>query len=165
MTVQHSICILFGGTFDPAYIMTIKALPCQVQTTTNKRNVALLQKHLDDTLRVAPTRGLVQFVAVPEECSGWNGKTVAGEIAEMAGRTEHYGGSTGRRSTTKVCVSRLLVSGLWVADCCRHFLDSDRRHRPRTGRQEITMTVQPCPESPTTPMHGRSRPIVVRRRS
>jgi Macrophage migration inhibitory factor (MIF) len=85
VTLQHGTCMLFAGTFEPAYVMAVFALPSQVQTTVNKRNAVLIQKHMEESIGVAPSRGYVRFVAVPEENAAWHGKTVAGEIAELAG--------------------------------------------------------------------------------
>ncbi|KAL3419426.1 macrophage migration inhibitory factor [Phlyctema vagabunda] len=83
VAVTHSACLLFGGSFDPAYTMTITALPSQVQQVTNKRNAALLQKNMEEALGVAPDRGLIKFMAIPEENLATNGKTAAGEIEEL----------------------------------------------------------------------------------
>ncbi|KAK7213577.1 hypothetical protein V2G26_020755 [Clonostachys chloroleuca] len=85
VTVEHGVCMLFSGTFDPAYIITIHAIPSLVQPVTNKRNLALLQHHLECALRVPSSRGLVRFVSVPEDCFGRNGRTVAGDIMEAVG--------------------------------------------------------------------------------
>jgi hypothetical protein len=82
VTLQHGACILFGGSCDPAYIMTVEALACYAQAATNKRNNAMLQRHMEQALGVSAMRGFLRFVPVAEECSGWKGKTVASEIAE-----------------------------------------------------------------------------------
>jgi hypothetical protein len=83
VTVSHSACLLFGGSFDPAYIITITALPSQVQPITNKRNTMLLQRQLEESLGVSPSRGIIKFVGIVEENFAFNGKTVAGEIEEL----------------------------------------------------------------------------------
>ena len=72
--------MLFGGTFDSAYIVTITALPCLLQPTTNKRNAALLQAFLADSLGVSPARGVLRFVSIPDEYLAFNGTTVLGQI-------------------------------------------------------------------------------------
>jgi hypothetical protein len=74
---------MFAGSFKPAYSLSIHALPSQIQTVTNKRNMLLLQAHLETTLRVPASRGVVRFVGVSEECMGSGGKTVAGVLAEI----------------------------------------------------------------------------------
>jgi hypothetical protein len=90
VSVAHSACLLFGGSFEPAYILTITALPSQVQTTTNKRNASLLQKILEDSLGVPASRGVVKFVAIAEENFACNGQTVASEIEELEKDSADY---------------------------------------------------------------------------
>lgn len=75
--------MFYGASFDPAYILTITALPSQVQPVTNKRNASLLVKAMEEGLGVAPDRGLIKFVAIPEENLATAGKTIAGEIEEL----------------------------------------------------------------------------------
>ena len=75
--------MFFGGSFDPAYAMCVFALPSQLQPTTNKRNAALIQKHMEEALGVRPGRGLLRFVPVQEEHLACGGKTMAGEIEEL----------------------------------------------------------------------------------
>jgi hypothetical protein len=83
LTLKHSACFLLAGSFDPAYIMTITALPSQVQPVTNKRNAALLQTCMEELLSIEPSRGVIKFVPLAEENFATNGKTVAGEIEEL----------------------------------------------------------------------------------
>ena len=80
ITLDHSACLLFGGSFDPAYIFTISALSSQVLPTTNKRNATLIQSFLLESLNVPPSRGVLRFMAVPEENLATNGMTVFGMI-------------------------------------------------------------------------------------
>jgi hypothetical protein len=49
--------MFWGGSFDPAYVMSVSALPSQLQPTTNRRNAALIQRHMEETLGVRPARG------------------------------------------------------------------------------------------------------------
>ena len=83
LSLSHSACMLFGGTFDSAYILTITTLPSLLLPTTNKRNSALLQAFLADSLGVSPARGLVRFLAVPDEFLAFNGTTVLGQIDNL----------------------------------------------------------------------------------
>jgi hypothetical protein len=46
ITVNHSACLLLGGSFEPTYVLTITALPIQLLPTTNKRNAALIQNFM-----------------------------------------------------------------------------------------------------------------------
>ncbi|KAG6048678.1 hypothetical protein E4U39_007097 [Claviceps sp. Clav50 group G5] len=63
VSLQHGICLLHGGSFDPAYILTITGRKDQI---TDKRNVTVFQDHLQQAIRVTPARGLVQFVSTAE---------------------------------------------------------------------------------------------------
>lgn len=84
ITLTHSACLLYAGTFDSAYILTLTALPSQIQPTTNKRNAALIQRFLSDSLGVSPDRGIVRFVGIAEEFLATNGTTVLGEIENLS---------------------------------------------------------------------------------
>ncbi|KAJ2986301.1 hypothetical protein NUW58_g5094 [Xylaria curta] len=55
ITLHHGVCMLFGSSLDPAYTLTIHALPCLLQPATNKRNAILTQQHLHEALGVVPT--------------------------------------------------------------------------------------------------------------
>lgn len=107
LTLEHSKCMIFGGSFDAAYQVTITALACQVQATINKRNAALIQMFLEDELHVAPNRGVVRFEKIAEEDLATNGATVLGEIEALqkhaATRRDGGGGesSLGRKSVRK----------------------------------------------------------------
>ncbi|KAK0621325.1 Tautomerase/MIF superfamily [Bombardia bombarda] len=90
VNLQHGVCMLFGGNFDPAYTMAIFALPSHILPTTNKRNAALIQKHMEEAIGVVPARGLLRFVPTSEEHMANNGKTMAGEIDELE---KNYGAS------------------------------------------------------------------------
>ncbi|CAK7236730.1 hypothetical protein SCUCBS95973_009707 [Sporothrix curviconia] len=84
VTLQHGACMCFGGSFAPAYVMTVTALPAQLQPATNKRNAALIQRHMEETLGVPPARGHLQFVAVPEANLAYGGKTAVGHADDLA---------------------------------------------------------------------------------
>ncbi|KAI2623868.1 Tautomerase/MIF [Hypomontagnella submonticulosa] len=84
INLNHGCCMMFGGSFDPAYTLTIHALPSLVQPTTNKRNAALIQQHIQETLGVIKSRGYVRFVATPEENVAVAGRTIAAEINETS---------------------------------------------------------------------------------
>ncbi|KAK0646498.1 Tautomerase/MIF superfamily [Cercophora newfieldiana] len=83
VSLHHGACMFFAGSFDAAYVMTISALPSQLLPTTNKRNAALIQKHMEEAIGVLPKRGLLRFVPTQEENMANNGKTMAGEIDEL----------------------------------------------------------------------------------
>ncbi|KAH0547936.1 hypothetical protein GP486_008323 [Trichoglossum hirsutum] len=81
--VTHSACMMLAGSFEPTYILTITALPANIQPATNKRNTALLQHWMAENLGVEPSRGIVKFAAIPEENLATNGVTVLGEIEAL----------------------------------------------------------------------------------
>ncbi|KAL8736910.1 MAG: hypothetical protein Q9181_002206 [Wetmoreana brouardii] len=100
ITLNHSECLLFAGSFDSAYIMTITALPSQIQPVTNKRNAVMIQTFMADSLGVNPDRGVVRFVAMPEENLATNGNTVLGEIENLNRETGADNGADAKRSGT-----------------------------------------------------------------
>lgn len=110
--LRHSACMMYGGSVDPAYFMSIFALPLLLQPTTNKRNTALIQKHMEEALGVNPSRGLVRFVPTNDEHLGYSGNTVAGQIEETEksqGHSSSTGGDEGnsglfRRTSLKLSV-------------------------------------------------------------
>jgi hypothetical protein len=71
---------MFGGTFDPAYFLTVTAIEQHCLTTTNKRNAALMQSFLSDVLNVPLDRGIVRFNPIPEDCLATGGRTVASNV-------------------------------------------------------------------------------------
>ncbi|RKF77860.1 putative mif domain-containing protein [Golovinomyces cichoracearum] len=104
VTVSHSSCVLFGGNFDPAYLLNITALPSQVLPITNRRNAALLAKSMEEALGISAERGIIKFTSIPEENLAHDGRTVAREIEELENAQEENR-TTGRnlssRSTTR----------------------------------------------------------------
>ncbi|KAI6779567.1 uncharacterized protein J7T54_002835 [Emericellopsis cladophorae] len=78
----HGTCLLLGGTFDPAYIISIGTLPRLLQTATNKRNAALLQEMMKDLWEVSAERGVVRYVPVAEDCLARGGEILDSVAAE-----------------------------------------------------------------------------------
>jgi Macrophage migration inhibitory factor (MIF) len=75
--------MIFGGSWEPAYYMTITALASEIAPTKNKRTTALVQGFMHESLDIAPRRGIVRFEPVPEENLATNGMTALQEIEEM----------------------------------------------------------------------------------
>ncbi|KAF3050030.1 hypothetical protein E8E11_003798 [Didymella keratinophila] len=99
ITVNHSACLLLGGSFEPTYILTINALPVQLQPTLNKRNAAMIQAFMTESIGVPMDRGIVKFLPIQEEAFAMNGVTILGEIENLE-RTQAE--ETGmRRNMTK----------------------------------------------------------------
>ncbi|KAJ4373291.1 hypothetical protein N0V83_003585 [Neocucurbitaria cava] len=101
ITVNHSACLLLGGSFEPTYILTINALPVQVQPTTNKRNAALIQTFMAESIGVSPDRGIIKFVPILEENLATNGMTILGEIEQMERQHAEENGNNIKRAMTK----------------------------------------------------------------
>ncbi|KAI1435747.1 hypothetical protein GGR50DRAFT_282788 [Xylaria sp. CBS 124048] len=80
--LQHSACMMFSGTVDPACILTVYALPSLVQPTMNRRAALLLQQYLDAEIGIAPERCYIRFEATPETNFGTGGTTVAARLEE-----------------------------------------------------------------------------------
>ncbi|KAK5664238.1 hypothetical protein OQA88_454 [Cercophora sp. LCS_1] len=149
VSLHHGACLFFGGSFEAAYVMSIFALPSQVLPTTNKRNAVLIQKHMEDTLGVSPTRGLLRFVPTNEEHMAYNGKTTAGEIDELeksystssvahgvGGGNESIAATSGqpvgrRRLSVKVFAQEFSIAN--GNDCSAPRVDA-----PRERRRDIT---------------------------
>ncbi|EXJ54864.1 uncharacterized protein A1O5_12930 [Cladophialophora psammophila CBS 110553] len=81
--VTTDIPILLGGNSEPAYHLTITALPSEIAATKNKRSTHLIQDFIHDTLQIPPKRGVVRFDAVPEENLATNGMTALQEIEQL----------------------------------------------------------------------------------
>ncbi|KAL7906286.1 Tautomerase/MIF superfamily [Trichoderma velutinum] len=108
ISLHHGQCLLFSGSSDPAYTLTITALAAEIQPATNKCNAAVLQKHLEAVLRVPTTRGMLRFIPVAEECLAWGSKTVAGRISEALAGDGHGEGEKSKvqeRRRLKVALS------------------------------------------------------------
>jgi hypothetical protein len=124
ITVSHSACLLLAGSFEPTYLLTITALPVQLQPTTNKRNTALIQNFLSESLGVPLDRGIIKFVAIPDDCLATNGMTVLGEIENLERQLgEENGGlkrgltkSSKRSAVTKAKSSFQLTRNVSKAD-------------------------------------------------
>jgi len=61
LSVEHSSCMIMGGTFDGCYFLTITSLSL-ISPTCNKRNVALISEWLNTNLGVPSSRGYIRFV-------------------------------------------------------------------------------------------------------
>ncbi|KAF2750039.1 Tautomerase/MIF [Sporormia fimetaria CBS 119925] len=100
ITVNHSACLLLGGSFEPTYVLTISALPVHMQPTTNKRNAALVQNFLQESIGVQSERGIVKFLPIPEDCLAISGMTVLGDIERLE-RQNGEDNSALKRALTK----------------------------------------------------------------
>jgi Macrophage migration inhibitory factor (MIF) len=86
--IAVSICtpqaMLFGGSSEPAYYLTITALTSEIAPTKNKRCTALVQGFMHESLDIAPRRGVIRFEPVAEENLATNGMTALQEIEQIS---------------------------------------------------------------------------------
>ncbi len=101
ITVNHSACLLLGGSFEPTYLLTINALPSQVQTTVNKRNAALIQNFMTESIGVMPERGIIKFVPIQEDQLAIGGMTILGEIERLERQHAEESGVPVKRATIR----------------------------------------------------------------
>ncbi|KAG9240887.1 hypothetical protein BJ878DRAFT_261594 [Calycina marina] len=81
ISLQNNSALLYGGTFAPAYLVTVKGMSEYLTPSLNDRDSALLQNHLREAIGVAPDRGLITFEALLDSDIATNGKTLQTEIA------------------------------------------------------------------------------------
>jgi len=88
--------------------MTVTGLQCHIQTSLNKRNAALVQKHMEERLQVPPNRGTLRFVGIPEENLAFGGRTAAGGIADSPSNcfSDHQNGTSSMPAGGGVSKSR-----------------------------------------------------------
>jgi hypothetical protein len=61
VSIEHSACMVMGGTYDGSYLLTITSLT-MISPTCNKRNAALISDWVGSNLGVAISRGYIRFV-------------------------------------------------------------------------------------------------------
>ena len=81
--VRTSQTLLFGGSTEPAYHMTITALASEIAPVRNKRSTALVQGFMQESLNICPKRGVIQFEPVAEANLATNNVTAMEEIEEI----------------------------------------------------------------------------------
>jgi len=150
VAVTHSCCLMFGGSFDSAYTLTIHAVPSLTQPITNKRNAALLQKHFEEKLGVVPSRGYVRFVPTPGEEVACDGRTFGAEAADAdpvrSGGEDDF---IARRASKQKSKSRLRPKS-FAAIKTSSAQDLKVPTPPPSARSEH-MHIPPIPEIPPTP--------------
>ncbi|PGG96279.1 hypothetical protein AJ79_09651 [Helicocarpus griseus UAMH5409] len=81
--VEHNCCLMFGSSYEPAYLTTVSALACSVAPLTNLRHTALIQAAINDTLNIPSNRGVIKFECMAEENFATNGATIKDEIEQL----------------------------------------------------------------------------------
>jgi len=151
VTVAHSCCMLFGGNFDPAYTLTITALGSQLQPVTNKRNASLLAKVMEEALGVVPNRGIIRFLAIPEENLATDGRTIAGEIEELEKETADTNTSL-QRSLSRGAPKSKRRNSIRSLRATKHQLPTHNERvspvSPMSERETPTLPAMPSEKSP-----------------
>ncbi|OJI97174.1 hypothetical protein ASPVEDRAFT_49218 [Aspergillus versicolor CBS 583.65] len=83
VTIQQIPTLRFGSSALPSYSMKLYALPYLIAPITNLRSTILIQAALDDILHIAPSRGIILYIPIPEENMATNSTTMMGEIARL----------------------------------------------------------------------------------
>ncbi|KAI6379130.1 hypothetical protein MCOR25_002108 [Pyricularia grisea] len=166
VSVQHGACMMYGGTFEPAYSLTIFALPSQMRPTTNKRNAVMIQMHMDEVLGVPSSRGIVRFVPMPEDNVAVSGRTIGSEITELAREAgidlidDDEGNGLAKRRSVKL-KNRLSVRKSF-SNFKDHNRSGSRELTPPTSASDHRPAVPPLPSPPLEPGYnhevGRDRP-------
>jgi len=86
ISVQQTTGSMMFGTFGPSYSFTVYTLAKDLQPTTSKRNVALVQKRIHELLGIHPDRGVVLFIPIKPEHAGYDGQTLAGVVDKLEGK-------------------------------------------------------------------------------
>lgn len=153
VSLLHSQCLYFGGSSHPAYILTITALPSEIQPATNKRNTAVLQKHMEAILHVPPSRGMVRFVPVIEECLAWGSKTVAGRISDAVAKdreitSEGEGSKSHERRILKAMTTPYLyklINTMLIRNSHYHYEGLQRILHPRARSLQLPQNMETKP--------------------
>lgn len=103
VTVNTDTEIVMGGTPEPAYLLTITALPTEIAAARNMRSAHLTQTFLDRSLGIPQDRGVIKFHAINDQDLATNGMTVTEEIekAERESGDEKRGFSLRSRQSNR----------------------------------------------------------------
>lgn len=125
-------------------MLTISALPSQLLPTTNKRNAALLQTFLADSLGVAPARGVIRFTPIPDQDLAFNGTTVLGQI-------ENLQKSVGKDTTPAPAPAPALTAFPQKKQSKRQAKPKDLPLRQGIHSQPVSRVASPAMQSPPLP--------------
>lgn len=86
IVLDSEVQLMLGGSTGSAYVCTVSALASELGPMRNLRTVTIIQDFLNDTLHVAPNRGVVKFESVREENLATNGATVQQEVDKLGAK-------------------------------------------------------------------------------
>lgn len=84
INLDHSVCLMLGSGFDPAYFMHISTTPRQMDLHANGVNTNEIQKFLHRMLKVPAHRGIIRFQPMSEDNVGTKGTTVTNLNAHIS---------------------------------------------------------------------------------
>jgi len=89
VVVDHNSCMMVGGTFDAAYLMTVTSVT-MISPAVNRRNAAVFADWIGSTTRIPTGRGYIRFVDPQFSNFAIGGNTVLGTMeTEEIKRTGH----------------------------------------------------------------------------
>lgn len=80
IVARPNVHIMMAASTEPAYLVTITALPSEIASIKNLRTVMIVQDFLAEALRIPANRGIIKFHPVQEDELGSNKTTVKDEI-------------------------------------------------------------------------------------
>ncbi|KAG5300433.1 MIF domain-containing protein [Histoplasma ohiense] len=81
--VEHNCCLMLASSYEPAYLVTVSALPCSIAPITNLRHTVLIQTAILDIFNIPGNRGVIKFESMAEENFATNGSTIRDEIDQL----------------------------------------------------------------------------------
>jgi hypothetical protein len=93
VNLEQNIPMIFHGTGEPTYRVTVTTLQNQLGQMTNKRHSILIMDALSEALRIPESRGIVQFEGINEDNLAYDGSTVREEINQLTKLTSPDGRS------------------------------------------------------------------------
>ncbi|KAI5856924.1 hypothetical protein BZA05DRAFT_161968 [Tricharina praecox] len=79
VVVDHNACMMVGGTFDAAYLMTITSVT-MISPAVNRRNAAVFADWIESNSTIPACRGYIRFVDPQFSNFAVGGKTVLGTM-------------------------------------------------------------------------------------
>jgi hypothetical protein len=158
--VTTDIQMLLGGTSEPAYHLTITALPSEIAATKNKRSTHLVQEFIHETLHISPRRGILRFEAVLEENLATNGMTALQEIEQLERQSTDEDGILGTLNRQRSRKNRKSNAPAFT-ERFRTGLPSIRSMTPSSQRFNTAETIQ----TKSTEATGLGRKRVKKRQS
>lgn len=91
--------ILISGSTEPAYLISLTALPSEIASMKNLRATTMVQEFVAESLKIPANRGVVKFQSVKEDEIGTNGITIRDEIDKIEAEEKRGLSLRSRQST------------------------------------------------------------------